>query len=872
MEIKNDLKERKNSFYTKSVQNYKNRLKNKTIYLVFMLFIIIFFFGAASFFYGVHMYYTGRYYPIRMLAYRIVQGDFSFIKNKSISTYAEIDNFKIDIKFSDLEKLRYLREKAVKQKYISDDLQEEIPAKIMYKNKSYKVWISLTGLIVEHFQHPEKWSLSIKIKGDNTLLGMKEFALLVPTSRGYLTDWTAHKILKSRDVVGSRCDFIDVDINGKNTGIYYLEERFDKLLIENNKFREGIIFKVVGTNLEVYNEKKIRSNPETLDKLYELNKLWYSFLSGNVKSEQLFDLKKLASTAVVSDLMNQKHPLYFSNMRFYFNPITGLIEPIAREWGFLTKESKMPFEALFIEDPDSRDASPYHKGLHDDALIMKIYNNPEFDEYYLKEADLISSKNYLDSIMSATQEERNFLMGKIYKENPFYEYPINILYKKQKFIREKIRSVSPQIEAVYKGIENDSIVIRIENKDDLPVEIRYLTYNSKKMIYPARRMLIKANYKADNSDQIFKFHFKNGLKADEFSYVNLMVHYNVLGINDPKKAVVLSKKMSENDYKNINPMTAPQNIREFSFLDINDSTKSIEFSEEICVIEKDMFIPEGYNVAAKPGCRIDLVNSSKIICYSPLLFFGEKDKMIEIFSSDSTGQGIIILNCDRTSELSFVLIKNLSNPTQGKGDITTGSITFYESPVNINRCIFEDNLRGDDFINIVRTEFNLMNSTFRNINADALDSDFSKGVIEGVNFYNTGNDGIDVSGTELECNNVFFDNIGDKGISIGEKSRAYINRVEIKNSEIAVCSKDMSEIIASDIKFSNCRIGFSAFQKKPEFGPSKIKAKNIKTENIEIEYLIETNSICEIDGVFIETNNEKVKDIFYGVIYGKASK
>ena len=40
-----------------------------------------------------------------------------------------------------------------------------------------------------------------------------------------------------------RFDFINVTLNGINMGIYAIEESIDKILVENNNYREGPVIK-----------------------------------------------------------------------------------------------------------------------------------------------------------------------------------------------------------------------------------------------------------------------------------------------------------------------------------------------------------------------------------------------------------------------------------------------------------------------------------------------------------------------------------------------------------------------------------------------------------------------------------------------------
>ena len=71
---------------------------------------------------------------------------------------------------------------------------------------------------------------------------------------------------------------------------------------------------------------------------------------------------------------------------------------------------------------------------------------------------------------------------------------------------------------------------------------------------------------------------------------------------------------------------------------------------------------------------------------------------------------------------------------------------------------------------------------------------------------------------------------------------------------------------------NNVQVGFTAFQKKPEFGPGRIECKIVTLKNIEIPYLIEQYSNCIVDHKPIKKTNKKVEEILYGVEYGEASK
>ena len=164
----------------------------------------------------------------------------------------------------------------------------------------------------------------------------------------------------------------------------------------------------------------------------------------------------------------------------------------------------------------------------------------------------------------------------------------------------------------------------------------------------------------------------------------------------------------------------------------------------------------------------------------------------------------------------------------------------------------------------------MSNVTISNTQSDAFDGDFVKGSILNCRFNNLGNDAIDVSGSDLTIKNVIVSNAYDKGLSAGENSKMYIDNVEISNSEIAVAGKDLSVVIAKNLKILKTKLGFTAFQKKPEFGPSQITVAGITMTDIETKYLIESSSSLIVDNEKIETT-QNVKDRMYGVEFGRSS-
>ncbi len=164
------------------------------------------------------------------------------------------------------------------------------------------------------------------------------------------------------------------------------------------------------------------------------------------------------------------------------------------------------------------------------------------------------------------------------------------------------------------------------------------------------------------------------------------------------------------------------------------------------------------------------------------------------------------------------------------------------------------------------------NSSISNTQSDAFDGDFVTGEINSCEFENLGNDAIDVSGSDITILNVRISNAGDKGISAGENSRLQVRGTSISESSIGIAGKDLSIVLLDTISIENTKLGFTAYQKKSEFGPSRIIAKSVEMKGVETDYLIENTSTLIIGNDTIMTKQDDVKSKMYGVEFGVSTK
>ncbi|MDC1416906.1 CotH kinase family protein, partial [Flavobacteriaceae bacterium] len=454
----------------------------------------------------------------------LLENKFDFIGNYFSSFNSNSNLFILDIKFKHLDKINKLLNIANDTGYITEVLKtEEFPAKITFADKKYKVKLSLTGQYLDHVES-ERNSFNVEVKDDQTIMGMSKFKLLIPSTRGYLADWVAHEMQKNEGLIVPRFDFVTIKINGESKGVFSIEESYNTDLIENNNLRDGIIFKPGLNDIVVLNKKKINKDVNLKNRVNSLKNLWQSFLNNEISPEKIFDLEKFAIDYATTDLLSGLHSKHLLNLRYYYNPITNLIEPISREFGFMRNgyalngkdKTKIFIKSLFENSELSEADKKFHK---------KIFKSLTFQKIYLKSLDRISNKSYLDSFFKSIKKEMYEKEKIIYNKTPFYSYPKRFLYENQKIIKNFL---NPTDQVVFGDllINNNKLSLKFTNKSFFPVKINYIIINDSIISRPLLNEYIVASSYSES--HIADFDFLNDSKT---IIENVNFFYNILGLD-----------------------------------------------------------------------------------------------------------------------------------------------------------------------------------------------------------------------------------------------------------------------------------------------------------------------------------------------------
>jgi len=181
---------------------------------------------------------------------------------------------------------------------------------------------------------------------------------------------------------------------------------------------------------------------------------------------------------------------------------------------------------------------------------------------------------------------------------------------------------------------------------------------------------------------------------------------------------------------------------------------------------------------------------------------------------------------------------------------------------------YSNNISGDDYVNIVRSKFLINNLRIVNAYADALDVDFSSGSISesvflSCGFGEKGGDCIDFSGSQVEMDKIYIDKVADKGVSIGEASKVNIDNIKIKSAKIAIAGKDGSEVDITKLYIKSTEVGITAFNKKHQYGPSKITINDVDLQSVKYPYIVDQKSSLTVDLALIPGIDEDLRNRFY---------
>ncbi len=804
---------------------------------------------------------------------------------------------KIDIRFKNLIELRKIRNEALAINVILSEKKKYFPAKIYFNNKEYRADIKLKGARTDHIYQDKQWSFKVKLKDNKFINGMKEFSITKFSSRQFPDSVFFSSYLKRYNFKTPNFFTFKIKFNGDNWGPMLIEEHYSKSYKETKSLRDipimtysdGSSLEIISAYESIFNKdfpnhveeflglinhkRKILTQAFNLKRYIKKNDINSFNLISFAKTihevsltdknkfennfEKFLDVDQMALLIAHNLIWGEAHSLGDDNFRIYVDPFSEKIKYIPTD-----------HMADMVEVGDLNSVIQLLNSFHHFSLLL---NNLELRKKYLNylnllEQDLTYQNQLINNICL---KYINYCKNRVKIENAkkninfLKEYEIKIFQKNKKRIFD-LSKFSPSeilsLKKTYNQFDYQDLSVRVF--EDGTLEIYNLT--------PFNIIIEEINV-VDDYKILGKKCNNHNFKIKKKIIKSLEEKFNKISINLNNKFCIMQKVTiqtnSNNVRKNISTYVESSNYKSENY-NTNDPEKilplfeiknneiivnsgKIIIEEPIVIRNKDFLIKKGVELVFKKKAYIYISEGN-------LKIMGTKNYPVTLKSFEDIWGGIYVAN----SKKSFINYANIFNTDyfNHKNIMLTGGVNFYNSNIDI----FNSNLissKAEDSINFVNSNFNFNSTSISNTFSDGIDSDFSSGEIVQSKFENITGDGIDLSGSNILIKNTSLSLIGDKAISIGEKSNVKVQNLNISNSRYGIANKDESKLQGDSIKILNSTdYDILAFTKKPYYSYSTLKLDDVEYDIK--KSLIQTGHQGKINNLNLNTQNIDVKSLY----------
>lgn len=556
------------------------------------------------------------------------------------------DRVEITLEKSDWKHLSTKREEALARGMLVNEDDSYVPVSVKWNDEEATGEMRLKGHMLDHLEG-DKWSFRIKLNGEDRCRGMKRFSLQHPGTRNYAYEWFFHEILRREGIIALQYDFISLSVNGKDLGVYALEEHFAEELLSSNNRPSGAILRFnpnlywVGrlnndleetriieefskyqtAFLEPYDRGRVMKDENLLNNFLQAQLLLEEFRSGKKSTSEVFDVEKLAKYHAIIDLVGGYHSLDWSDIKYYLNDSTGKIEPVGYESFGVREIPRLAGMYNFIEEP--RSTNIYHNVLFSDSTFFSAY---------IHELKRISNPGYLDRLLTETQDELNKKLSILNHEFPYKVFDPSLYYRNQKLIKTYM-DLPKGVHGYFSDISSDSIALFLGAINSLPVEVTGLEIDGK--IQEVRPILIKSKKQSalvDYKEYTIPLSSKAVKKYDKSSIIR--VAWTLLGNDELKYSEIFNRPFL------IKVNESPRG-ESLPFILLNESTKEGIIPKGTYFIDADYRV-EGLNrLRISAGTRLIFKPGAKLWVECRTIFEGTQEKPIYITAPPVPGDFMV---------------------------------------------------------------------------------------------------------------------------------------------------------------------------------------------------------------------------------------
>lgn len=793
----------------------------------------------------------------------------------------------ISVKWAAKQKIEQKRDEALERGLLVSSGDDFVPATIGAEGGSHRAKIRLKGDILDHLV-TRKWSFRIHLRGDARFQGMRRFSVQHPKTRFYLHEWGFLETVRAEGILAPRYSFARVTFYGQDKGIYAVEEAFARELMESHERREGLLIRLDenpfhawfqaqprdaghgadvnpvsdrNVHIEPFESGRVEESPALTAQWARARGLLESFFRrADTSASDVFDAKLLGRYFAICELWGALHPLRWGNVRFYYNPVTDRIEPVAYDGSVSTPGGSGAPRLIALGGT--------REGLPGEPWTRRALRDPLVMEAYLSTLRRIVTREYVDALEARLGDRWRSLsttLGGEFPGEPAIAEPWKRLRMRVGRLGGALRPHRHVLAFVTPARNEDTPTrLGVANVLSIPVRVIGAKVGDREVALEA----VLPGALPDEAPTTVSFPLPGG------SLEPVVVRTSIVGFREVVETAARPDVAAVGEGVPLAP-TVEECLRDHPFLERRSGEKTLFVRAGTWSVDGDLVVPAGWTLEAGPDTTLRFENDAILVARGPVHLLGLEGHPVTLETDEGQEAacwgGIAVLDAEHVSVWEHARIRWTSGVRRG-GWVTTSGTTFHRSPVRFRFCSFQHHVGLDDQLNVFRARLELQACEFGHCSGDALDGDFVEGIILDCAFHDVAGDAIDFSGTRgLRIEGTRLRRIEDKGVSVGEQSVVEVEGLDAEDVGIGVASKDLSRVSVTDSEIRRARIALAAYCKKPTFGPGTIDARGLRLPDIEKKdrTIVQRGSLILLNGERIEGTDLDVKRLYAEGILGK---
>lgn len=759
----------------------------------------------------------------------------------------EGSTFSIAVSSDAYRKLSAKRDEAIKRGLLFTSKDDMVDADIKIDGKEYACKLRLKGDLLDHLSG-ERWSFRIVLKGNEEWNGMKTFSIHNSKARSHTAEWLMHQLFKKEGILVPDYDFIKVQLNGKDLGVYAYEHHFENQMLEKNGRDTGPILKhnddaywenvhkklkpfpwIEASQIELFNKEHIK-DPAFKQSFELAHGMLNAFVQEEKTASEVFDLELMAKYFAMLDLSHAWHAAQFTNIRFYLNNFTGKLEPVAFDcFGDHLPNVTADWTA-YGESFNSRTskATAYARS---DVYSYLMFQDVTFFEAYMKYLDKFTDPNYLNKFKNEYSENLASRVKFINSDKAYKDYESNweTIFGKAFYTRKKL-DAKPDMSLKAYRINNAPENVSMESYHYFPLEVLGFGDENEMTSKLSESIIIEAY---NSLVPIKRFEYAHNQEIE-------FIYFRTLGLKNIHKVRVNKFSVPQENVK-----TDQFNLDDFVSLPfVNQVGNELEIAAGNHVINFPVIIPSGKVLRISAGTQIEFAKNGGIYTKSPIVALGSKSNPIKVFSNGNSGSGILVADSKVKSVFSHCFFEGLSD-YKSQNVSAKGAINIYRSEAEFNTCQFL-NIESAEALSMWYSEVRLEQCLFKDCIGTAIKSMYSSSDIIACDFISIGKNGISAEKGSTKFAESNFKEVLNRALDFGENAKVFGKNNSVIDSYQSLFVSNQSDVKL--IKFYNENITRGLEVRGQEKTPPKVDIEQFNFKKVETLYLIEQGFYIMVNG------------------------